>query len=305
MVYYNGIVLLAGLTASGPEAERIDGVYMMAGLDSNLVPRLVVLNADGTIGSGGATAPPTGGSAKQFLRGDNTWSNLITDNAVYTADTSIVGIEVVPTTNITGYLRITTVGGIPRFLGRSSQGTISVRIASALNSVLANFGGVGYDGVSAFASDLLGGGALVVRAAEAYTTLLQGTYLGFETVPIGGIATRTTYGRLDHRGFFVRSDGMYLFSTGALTGTLTPDAAIARQGVGVLEVNSSVAGTLRDLRVRDIISSDTAFLHKTIGTLADGAAAQLGTLATAPLAGNPTKWIPIDDNGTTRYIPAW
>jgi hypothetical protein len=25
----------------------------------------------------------------------------------------------------------------------------------------------------------------------------------------------------------------------------------------------------------------------------------------APAAGNPTKWIPIDDNGTTRYIPAW
>jgi hypothetical protein len=22
-------------------------------------------------------------------------------------------------------------------------------------------------------------------------------------------------------------------------------------------------------------------------------------------AGNPTKWIPINDNGTTRYLPAW
>lgn len=39
--------------------------------------------------------------------------------------------------------------------------------------------------------------------------------------------------------------------------------------------------------------------------LTDGAAAATGTLTNAPAAGNPTKWIPIDDNGTTRYIPAW
>jgi hypothetical protein len=37
----------------------------------------------------------------------------------------------------------------------------------------------------------------------------------------------------------------------------------------------------------------------------DGAGASTGTLTNAPAAGNPTKWIPIDDNGTTRYIPAW
>ena len=34
-------------------------------------------------------------------------------------------------------------------------------------------------------------------------------------------------------------------------------------------------------------------------------AAATGTLTNAPAAGNPTKWIAIDDNGTTRYIPAW
>jgi hypothetical protein len=39
--------------------------------------------------------------------------------------------------------------------------------------------------------------------------------------------------------------------------------------------------------------------------LTDGAGVGLGTLTTAPSAGNPTKWIGINDNGTTRYIPAW
>jgi len=37
----------------------------------------------------------------------------------------------------------------------------------------------------------------------------------------------------------------------------------------------------------------------------DGAGASAGTITNAPAAGNPTKWIPIDDNGTTRHIPAW
>jgi len=37
----------------------------------------------------------------------------------------------------------------------------------------------------------------------------------------------------------------------------------------------------------------------------NGAGAQAGTITNSPTVGNPTKWIPIDDNGTTRYIPAW
>lgn len=48
----------------------------------------------------------------------------------------------------------------------------------------------------------------------------------------------------------------------------------------------------------------TTFLATTVA-LTNGAAAQVGTLTNAPALGNPTKWVPIDDNGTTRYIPCW
>lgn len=37
----------------------------------------------------------------------------------------------------------------------------------------------------------------------------------------------------------------------------------------------------------------------------NNAGAAVGTLNNAPAAGNPTKWIPINDNGTIRNIPAW
>lgn len=52
------------------------------------------------------------------------------------------------------------------------------------------------------------------------------------------------------------------------------------------------------------ITGDTTLIH-TGTALANGSAANAGTLNNAPAAGNPTKWVPIDDNGTTRFIPAW
>jgi hypothetical protein len=49
----------------------------------------------------------------------------------------------------------------------------------------------------------------------------------------------------------------------------------------------------------------TTSLIIALGNLPNNAAAQLGTLTNAPTAGNPTKWIPINDNGTIRNIPCW
>lgn len=48
-----------------------------------------------------------------------------------------------------------------------------------------------------------------------------------------------------------------------------------------------------------------ANLIKTLTALTNNAGAAAGTLGNAPTAGNPTKWIAIDDNGTVRKIPTW
>lgn len=53
------------------------------------------------------------------------------------------------------------------------------------------------------------------------------------------------------------------------------------------------------------ITTGNNVLHTTTTALTNGAAAAAGTLLNAPVAGNPTKWVPINDNGTTRYIPTW
>lgn len=59
------------------------------------------------------------------------------------------------------------------------------------------------------------------------------------------------------------------------------------------------------LTALSITTSQATFMHITSVALSNGAGVSLGTLANAPAAGDPTKWIPINDNGTTRYIPAW
>lgn len=64
-----------------------------------------------------------------------------------------------------------------------------------------------------------------------------------------------------------------------------------------------VAGTVAVV-CTTLTSKDTKICKTSVG-FSNGAGAAVGTLNNAPAVGNPTKWIPIDDNGTTRYIPAW
>jgi hypothetical protein len=103
--------------------------------------------------------------------------------------------------------------------------------------------------------------------------------------------------------------GLYWSSTTVVGGT--NDLILLRDAGGVLaQKNGTNAQELR------VYETTTGSIYKAIlgnrqlikisgASFDNGAAAQIGTLSNSPTAGNPTKWIPIDDNGTTRYIPAW
>lgn len=72
--------------------------------------------------------------------------------------------------------------------------------------------------------------------------------------------------------------------------------------------NSAANLTISDAgaaTIRAGLTHGSATLLTTTTALTNGAAAQVATLTNGPAAGNPTKWIPVNDNGTTRYIPAW
>lgn len=77
-------------------------------------------------------------------------------------------------------------------------------------------------------------------------------------------------------------------------------------GVKTVVVSSAGAAVTGALSSTGAITTlGGASFHTTSTALTNGAGAAAGTLLNAPATGNPTKWIGINDNGTTRYIPAW
>jgi hypothetical protein len=67
----------------------------------------------------------------------------------------------------------------------------------------------------------------------------------------------------------------------------------------------AVPGGTYKVEINGSLSISSSTLIRTATSLTNGAGAVAGTLGNAPVAGNPTKWVPINDNGTTRYIPCW
>jgi len=103
--------------------------------------------------------------------------------------------------------------------------------------------------------------------------------------------------------------GVYDTTTGVLYG-ITPTGVTNVTLLPVFNANGGVAiGTTATPPANGIVAGSITLGSTTLATtnvsLTNGAASATGTLTNAPTAGNATKWIPINDNGTTRYIPAW
>jgi hypothetical protein len=99
--------------------------------------------------------------------------------------------------------------------------------------------------------------------------------------------------------FRLRSSGLLTF------GGITSSEPALKPNAAVVEVKLADDSDFAELKAFALRVSDGAFLLRSSVALDDGAGADVGTLTNAPAAGDPTKWIPIDDNGTTRFIPAW
>lgn len=116
---------------------------------------------------------------------------------------------------------------------------------------------------------------------------------------------------LNRSSFLSPSDGVITLANNAVTdfnrlqfgGTTSSFPALKRSGAN-LQARLADDSGFSDVLVDQIVTNNGTFLVSDVA-LTDGAAAAVGTLSNAPVAGNPTKWIPISDNGTTRYIPAW
>ena len=92
-----------------------------------------------------------------------------------------------------------------------------------------------------------------------------------------------------------------------MTGSITNSGTISGGSISSVTLSSSTlsGNTVTGGTVDSDLSDDTNELIKSSTTLSDNSGAAAGTLANAPTVGDPTKWVAIDDNGTTRYIPTW
>jgi hypothetical protein len=152
-------------------------------------------------------------------------------------------------------------------------------------------------------------GALTGAAISGTTLSLSGAFTGAAisgtTLNLSGALTGAAISgtTLNLTGALTGAalSGTTLGLTGTLTGaaitgtTLTLTGALS--GAAISGTTLTLTGLLTVQGGATLLKANTA--------LTDGAAAAAGTLTNAPTAGDPTKWIAIDDAGTTRYIPAW
>lgn len=286
---------LGGTTASFPAIKR-NGTALNFRLADDSADAAVT-SAAHTITSASATAIAVGlnGATNPSFSVDSSTgsqaSGLKVTGAVTGGTVAIVATDSGSNTNVT----LNAKGSGTIGIGSVSTGTVTITPALALSTSLA----ISHN-------DLNGGstntntntGGIVTYSVQGDTSYAE---FGVRN------SARASYGAL------VANDGyMYTSSTTGLTimadnatGVIKFAAGGNSQRAQISAAGGFSIGTTSDPGVGLIYQNSASFLMRTKTSWSTGAAASLGTLTNAPAAGNPTKWIPVDDNGTTRYIPAW
>lgn len=328
------------LGRAGGSSSRIQTITTASLSDSRT---LTLPDADMTITGGGTlalggftlTVPATGTaallaqaqtfSAKQtILLNGSAGSPAITSGGLYvyaTGSGSNPGIICYDTVNLVE-MAFGAFGGSTIF-GTITSHTLNLRTANADRLTISSAGVVSLTNTTdasaiGTASEVLAGGLSVakqIRAGGVVTVLTSGT-LGSPAVSSGslyvqgnGSSSNPWIGCYDNANSVEMGFGP--IGGTALLGTITSHGLNIRtanadrltiSSAGIVSITSTNASAIT---CAGGISTGNTTLHTTTAALTNGAAAQVGTLTNAPSAGNPTKWVPISDNGTTRYIPCW
>lgn len=161
-------------------------------------------------------------------------------------------------------------GAQTSFLFRRADGTAQTRTGLVANDSMLNINAIGWTSAGAYTGNAA---AIQMLATETWSGTANGSQVVLRTTP------NTT-------------NALAIALTVQNSGGVSVGSGAADPGIGALLAT-------------DLYTNNATFFLRTKTALTNGAAAAAGTLTNAPAAGNPTKWISVDDNGTTRKIPAW
>lgn len=212
----------------------------------------------------------------------------------------------------TGDVTLAAVGAVPNANAASLSGQVL-----NLQPASTSFPGVVTTGAQTIAGDKTLSGVTTVSNATVATSATTGALVVAGGMGVSGsvYVGLTFFASIINLGEQSGANPRQILAGYNALGTGLYSIQAIQQGAGFTtlslnEAGGSVAvgadpGGAGLVRIGGSLVIASATLVRTTVAFTDGAAAQLGTLTNAPTAGNPTKWIPIDDNGTTRYIPCW
>ena len=247
----------------------------------------------------------TGSPGALVFATNPTLTGVTIDGFLYQGDTTAVASPVtlgaIFSTNTASGNSISLRKSVTAANNTASLGTLRSRGTNAAPTALVSADNIGawnsygYDGAG-----YINAGNIIVGVDNTVSTgivpgnlqfrtgaTVAGTYEGMrvdstQTVTLGGAYTAPALKVIP-----VASQNRSVTVTGSNSGNPT---------IGVSGGNLACSAAL--------VLSQTTLLETSVA-LTNGAGAAAGTLLNAPAVGNPTKWIPINDNGTVRYIPAW
>lgn len=228
----------------------------------------------GTANSG--VVPASGGGTTNFLRADGAWAAAGggTGTVTHTAGNLTAGALVVG--NAVADIKVST--------------TMSINANNGL-VIAAPTGGV-TPGVAITMAANTSGGLTIIGP-------IAGNSRGVLLSNMGNSAADAAWQSSNVNGivqFSVFGDGHFVLGSNGASGT---------PGSLKGDASGNITAPLGTISATGGFSTGAATLMTSTVALTNGAGVGAGTILTAPVAGNPTKWIPVNDNGTTRFIPAW
>lgn len=238
---------------------------------ANTASTLVQRDGSGNFSAGTVTASLTGHASLDLaLTGGTMTGNLALLNTSNTIGQTVMDVakDWASTSATNVMAQFTSYGDPSRFTIRSSGGTSASPTATSGQLGNINFRGYYTSGGPSFTST--GVANISAMAIGTFTSADWGTGLGFGVISSGSTSLATK---------------MLLNGSGGLS---VGSAAVAFDpGDGA------------------IYTANAAFMLRTKTSLTGGATGNVPTLTAGPVTGNPTKWLPYDDAGTTRYVPSW